>query len=760
MSSSLGRVAHSRLIPPAVLAGIYIYLLALLIPFFRFNNLLKGDGAGHLMLVEFTAEHLLPFGTGWCDRVWTGFPAGQLYPSLFHVLAGLLSWLVGPSMAVKLLIAAVWLIIPVLLYRLAARLADRGIHRCPLLHASLLLVTWSGVNVPSAVLKSSEAFGTNIESSLANGMYPSALGFLFFVLVLHLLTDRSRIRPASLGAALAATVLSHPVWTLVAALACLVAAVRDLAGALALQRSDGGSAPAGASSSGSMTVSGVFLRYGAAALVALCLSAYFVLPMLTHSGLMDPIHLPSKWGSGIWAMAITALVVIGWRWRRMPPATRLLAVVGSLVIAGVQAGDRLELPFHFFRLTVPMMFLVLPALFAALHFQHDTAPVNEDTDSCATPLPSSDGRTVTLLRLGNFLMALVLTGLFHAAQVAEMKGNPDLPRLTLPGYSRTEGRVMALAEELHTPGYMALPYGVARAGGAVSHGISVESASAAQAVVGIMTRLNPGVYTWGVDNRDNPVLAVPDADLHLGRRQLDLLGFSHLLTDRRDRIPPWAARTPAPVSFQFPNFIAPHPDDRDRFGRFFEFSRDGTSLVFRLHPLGGSGLVDSTLPFLGVPEELLRKYAMLWFANGGLAPVPTAGIEGQLAPDHGTAVKVTELSPAGDRVVLSRSGGEAVAPVYVKIPWHPHWEARDESGRPVPLFPAGLGMLALAPLGTWTLEYALGWCDIVGRALTLLALAALAVYGMLALRKPPSPRYPGPPLTPARKTTLHTGDAA
>ncbi len=732
MTSRLGRVAHSRLIPPAVLAGIYIYLLALLIPFLRFNNLLKGDGAGHLMLVEFTADYLLPFGTGWCDRVWTGFPAGQLYPSLFHVLAGLLSFVTGSVLAVKLIITAVWLTLPALLFVLAGRLADRGAHRCPLLHASLLLVTWSGANVPSSILKSHEAFGTNLESSVANGMYPSALGFLFFVLVLMLVARRGRVRPVALGMSLAACVLSHPVWALLAALAATTAAARDL---LLPRRSDTASAEASVGQGSSRPILiWPFLRYALAASLAFSLSAFFVIPMLAHSELMDPIHLSSKWGAGIWAMATSAFVVIAWRWRRMPPGTHLLAVMGLVIVLGTAVGDRMELPFHFFRLTVPMMFLVLPALFAALHFQHDSAPLTEDTDSCATPPATGDGRFVPLLRFANFVMALVLTGLFHAAQVAEMKGNPDLPRLKLPGYSRTDGRILALAEELHTPGYMALPYGVVWAGGAVSHGISVESAPAAQAVVGLATRLNPGVYTWGVDNRDNPVLQVPDPELHLGRRQLDLLGFSHLLTDRIDRIPPWATATKAPVSFRFPNFIAPHPDDRERLGRHFEFTRDGTELVFRLHPLGGSGLVDSTLPFLGVPADLLRKYAMLWFANGGIAPVPTAGFEGELLPDSATKVEVLDLSEAGDRLVLRRSGGAASAPVYVKIPWHPHWEAQEEGGVALPLYRAGLGMLVLAPLGTWTLEYRPGWCDVVGRALTLLALAALAVFGMVLIR--------------------------
>ncbi|MBM4356054.1 MAG: hypothetical protein FJ109_20070, partial [Deltaproteobacteria bacterium] len=697
MGSLLGRVAHSRLIPPAVLAGIYVYLLALLIPFLRSNNLMQGDGAGHLALVEFTAEHLLPFGSGWCDRVWTGFPAGQLYPPLFHVLAGALSYLVGSVFAIKLLICATWLVIPGTLYFLSGHLAQRGRFRCPLLQASLLLVTWSGVNVPSNLLGAREALGTNLESSVANGMYPSALGFLFFVLVLLLLVEPKRPRPVLLGLALAAAVLSHPVWAMLAAAAAVAAAVRDL---LIERRM------------------GLFARYALAALLSSSLSAFFVVPMLAHSDLMDPIHLPSKWGSGVWAMAATAAAVIGWRWKRMPRATHLLAVLGLAVVLVVAAGDRLELPFHLFRLTVPMMFLLLPALFAAVHFQHDPVPVGEDTDSCATPPPTGDGRVVPLLRFGNFVMALVLTGIFHAAQVGEMKGNPDLPRLRLPGYERSEGRIMALAEELHTPGYMALPYGVVRAGGAVSHGISVESASAAQAVVGLVTRLNPGVYTWGVDNRNSPVLKTPDPDLNLGRRQLDLLGFSHLLTDRVDRIPPWAKGGKAPVTHRFPNFVAPSPAARERLGSSIEFSRDGAALVFRLHPLGGGGLVDSSLPFLGVPVESWRKYAMLWFANGGLAPVPTVGFEGQLQPDHTASARVTHLSDSGDRLEIARSGGGPFSPLYVKIPWHPHWTATGEDGSPSPLYRAGLGMLLLAPPGTTTLEYVSGWCDVVGRSLT------------------------------------------
>ena len=132
-------LARSRLWPYAILASIYLYLATILGPWWLENNLLKGDGAGHLFLVEFTAEHLLPFGSGWCDRVWGGFAVGQLYPPLFHLLGGALSRLTGPVAAVKILVTVTWLAIPFALYVVS----DHGII-VDVMHDLILLqlVSW------------------------------------------------------------------------------------------------------------------------------------------------------------------------------------------------------------------------------------------------------------------------------------------------------------------------------------------------------------------------------------------------------------------------------------------------------------------------------------------------------------------------------------------------------------------------------------------------------------------------------------------
>ena len=677
-----------RYLPVLLLSAAYAYLLVLLVPYLLHNNLLKGDGAGHLMLTEFTSEYLLPFGSGWCDRVWTGFPAGQLYPPLFHILAGFLAKAVGPAAAVKCLIAALWLLIPAAIYLLAGALA-----RTPPARALVMIAVWAGLNVPSALLFNHLAMGSNLESSLGNGMFSSALGALAFVLLLWQLAkaveeDSQGLRPpAGVGVALAVAVLSHAVWGLTGAMVALVAAVVSLIGAPAANR---------ARVASSWAVTG---------LLAFALTGFFSVPLLAHSNLLSAVHLPAAWPVWFGLLAMGAAAAGVYRFGKLATAGRMLCGSALLLGALCLAGDAAGASFHFFRLTIPLAILLL-ALLALVAGQH--AP--------------------GLAGVAFGWVAIVAVILFHYFGPVHPRGNPDMTEPKLAGYDRAAGRIMVLTEDMHAPGYHALPYLTVRAGGAVSHGISVESATGAQQIFGLVKKLSPASFTWGVDMRNNPALAGPDQGLSPTLGQLDALGFSHVLTDQV--LPQGLSPAGNGVeALRFPNYFPKDPASLNALRSRYYLSEDGGSFRYVLLPLPAASLIDAGRDFRSVtsasefPGEVDR-----WFAAGATGSVPLEGPEPDGPGCESANVGGLTLSESGAALHFDLEGvasDSGPCPVYVKMAWHPHWQARDRARDPLPLYRAGAGMAVLAPSGAVGLEYETGWCDYAGRALSLLGLLAL-----------------------------------
>ena len=565
--------AASGYLPFVVLAALYAFLLVLLIPYLLHNNLLKGDGAGHLMLTEFTSEHLLPFGSGWCNRVWTGFPAGQLYPPLFHILAGFLAKALGAVAAVKTLIAATWLLIPVAIYLTAGALA-----RKPAVRAMVMLAVWAGLQVPSAFLFSHRAMGTNLESTLGNGMFPSALGALAFLLLLWQIAlalekKRPGVAPlAGVGITLAFTVLSHAVWGLVGAVVALSAAAVSATGAPAESRTH---------RAGQWALTG---------LLAFAITGFFSVPMIAHADLMSAVHLPAGWPVWFSLLAAAAAALGVYRFKKLSPAGRMLCVSAICLSLLCLAGDAVEATFHFFRFTLPLAVLFL-SLVAVV--------VGQDRSGLAG------------LVFG--WVAVVTVVLFHYFGPVYPRGNPDMATPELGGYEPAEGRIMILTEDMHSPGYHALPQRTVQGGGAVSHGISVESAAGAQYIFGVVRKLSPASFTWGVDMKNNPALAGLNQGLSPTLGQLDALGFSHVLTDQL--LPPGLSPAGKPVeALRFPNYFPKDPESLKAL------KRGTTSLKMPVpsaiccipFPPGRLSMPGGSF----VPSRLQRSFPVRW--TGGL----------------------------------------------------------------------------------------------------------------------------------------------
>ncbi len=568
----------------------------------------------------------------------------------------------------------------------------------------LLLAAWAGLNVPSAALGIGETLGTNLESTLGNGMFPSAAGFAACAWFLGDALRYGPARPARLAFSLALAVLLHPVWGLVAGLAGALFALSDLAGR-------GSKEPRGT----------LLVRWAYVGVLAFALAGFFVLPFLAHAGRLSSTAIPARWPILFWSTIIATAALTGLAWPRLPSAARRVALLAAALAGFVAAAPAAGISFHLYRLTVPTAVLVLPLLTLVLYKPWLELPTAVAAEGAVRR------RVQWGLRLANLAVVLLLAGLFHLMGPVHPRGNPGLEAASLDGYDRREGRILALTEPYHSPGYMALPWAVVHGGGAVSHGISVESAVAARPIFGVVRRLAPNQFVWGVEMQGNPALLARDEDGTILARQLDLLGFSHLLSDRRNLAPlapPAVGDTPA---LTFANYFSRAPDTLAVAARDFHLSDDGRAFHYRLHRLDGRGLATTALPFLGVPEARFVELRDHWFAMGGEAPVPVAGENLELPVRPGAGAAVREISDSGDRLVVTVSGpgGQAV-PVYLKVPFHPNWRARSEAGEELPLLEAGFGMLLLAPPGPAAVEYADGPVEWAGRALTLLGLLLAA----------------------------------
>jgi hypothetical protein len=693
-----------RFLPLAVLGAIYAFVLANLVPYCLYANLLKGDGPGHLMLLTYTGRHLLPFGQGWCESVWLGFPAGQLYPPLFHVLGGALSVFTDPVAAAKAIVCATWLAMPA-----AALAAASGFATHPVLRAAALAAIWAGVNVPTALLGIPDALGTGMESGIGQGMFPSALGALFFLLLLWRLSpkcDPSRLLPRpDVALLLALAVTSHPMWGLVAAATAACAAIPHLAGDL-VRDPPGALRPA--------------VSWTATAALAFALTAFFTVPLAAHRDLLSAIHLPSSWTPGLWALALVILSAAAAVPGALPPAARVALPAAGLTVTAMALGDATGWRTHVFRLTVPAFVLLLPLVPAALQ-----ALANRTQ----RPVRAAPGAAT----LAAFT---VLCGLFHVMGPVHPGGNPDMGVPQMAGYRADEGRVMALASDFHAPGYQALPYVAGRTGALVSHGISVESAPGARYVFGLMKKLHPGVYTWGVDMKENPAYILPDPEYSIAVRQLDALGFSHILTDLR--LPAGALEAAFDAyqpALRFPNYLAAGPEDVRKLGRSFHIAKDRVSFELMAYRLPETSLVEAGRLFAPVEHGRFDPAVDAWFAAGGDGPIPVEPDRfEQPACDNPSVTDVLTYQGGIRFSVLGAGPEDARCAAYAKLAFHPHFVARDARGRELPVLRAGVGMLVLAPPGVVRLQYELDSCEVAGQTLTVLALLALALLGGLQWR--------------------------
>ncbi|MDP2721053.1 MAG: hypothetical protein Q8O75_03885 [bacterium] len=106
-----------------IVIGLTLFSVFLAFLFWR-SPLTVYDAAGHVSLVRTIASDFWPKFSGWSGSELLGWPTGVFYPSLFHWLAAGLSFLIGVPAAIKLLISAAIVTLPLSIYTYARSLTE------------------------------------------------------------------------------------------------------------------------------------------------------------------------------------------------------------------------------------------------------------------------------------------------------------------------------------------------------------------------------------------------------------------------------------------------------------------------------------------------------------------------------------------------------------------------------------------------------------------------------------------------------------
>ena len=162
---------HHRALALGLLLLVELLTIILFVIPFLSNNLLINDMAGHYYTSIYVKEYLWPAPIGWDGHHHFGTPLNQLYAPLPHWLIATLSFIMPIAFSFKLLVILAILLIPIAIYSSA-----RAFAYTPLASATITLVSWVIMAVPSGWL------GFTFYSFFAIGLIPNALAtpFLFF----------------------------------------------------------------------------------------------------------------------------------------------------------------------------------------------------------------------------------------------------------------------------------------------------------------------------------------------------------------------------------------------------------------------------------------------------------------------------------------------------------------------------------------------------------------------------------------------------
>jgi uncharacterized membrane protein len=158
-----------RLVAFAILAATVGIMLSIVWPSLTAPGYLSAwDAGGHLLKARFFAEQLLPVGhlSGWFPTWHGGFDLFQFYPPLLYYLLGPLTRVVDPELALRLVMAGLWIgLVPVTYYFVRSFQVPRPIAAAG---TSLLLAL-------------NASFGIGLGALYGVGLLPNGLGAIMAI---------------------------------------------------------------------------------------------------------------------------------------------------------------------------------------------------------------------------------------------------------------------------------------------------------------------------------------------------------------------------------------------------------------------------------------------------------------------------------------------------------------------------------------------------------------------------------------------------
>jgi len=172
MSNIVKQFTNNDKLNQLILIGLLVISGILALLYWQKDTLSIYDASGHLAAVE-SMRNFWPAFSGWNAKELLGYPQGVFYPPLFHWLAAGLSFLIGATAAVKLLITLAFLALPLSIYLFVRRF--------------IIQPTWKGLTALalfSLILFSPDFLGSNVRSLFHIGLLPNffALPIVFLFL--------------------------------------------------------------------------------------------------------------------------------------------------------------------------------------------------------------------------------------------------------------------------------------------------------------------------------------------------------------------------------------------------------------------------------------------------------------------------------------------------------------------------------------------------------------------------------------------------
>ncbi len=647
-------------------------LLAVFVPFLRYNNLLEWDFPGHYAAIWHLKNHLLPWPSGWNPYFYCGYPQGTFYPPLAHYLAALLAFPLGISAAMKGLIFLSLLVLPIAFYIFARRVGLDDLR-------AAVCATWmTAVLFLSGEMFDSWGFGSDLRSMLNVGLFANTISLLVLFAFFAACGSVIERKNWKLSAFLLGTLLLlHPLSSLVAGV-FLVSVV--LTQWWQSRGSDIDWKPA------AWTALGAGL-----------LASFWLVPYLAYRGYMNPEFVGAHWSPKIQFVVFNGIVLAFASISRL--RLRPLAVTYIVLANFIIVGTMWEMQLQFTRFTIYLLFFLPVFLLAQIH---------------SRPL---------ILAMAALAVVVGICGYRYSG--LNPRGVPDFK---LPDFGRLEGRILSATPPTHLPSFHVnhdlIPI---RTGSEETLGLFIESSLNGRFLADLMRSLEPEAYAWGTPTEGvRAEFLGADHPTYI-RERLRLFDIRYVYTDLKlENILDSSLAQAKRYVNSYPVPPANDPQGLEVLAKHYNLRAH--QLDFYLYPVGAGALVEA-LPYVpsapGSDWKLTSRHAFLEL-RGAPVFIDRAAPEGVREARPGETAELAGKSEQMDRIVIKIRAAQPI-PVLVKVGYFPTWKLTI-NGKPAPVYRASPNLILIFGLGEAVLEYHRSWWEYAGLALTALGAVLLFLF--------------------------------